>query len=225
MTIAGDQAIVEIDENKVLRDIGYNTNREPPARMRALVREYAQNAGQLINPLYSYAIRDIELVVGSSVVIEGGVTFESEVISGLLTRCERVAVFALTIDGYLEEKVRQLTDEGFAVQARVLDAIGSDAAERVAEHVQDMIARSAAAMGLTTSRRFSPGYCDWDVSQQQMLFHTMNGNSAFVELTEECLMVPRKSISGIVGIGTTEGGVKSYNPCRSCRRGSCPGRR
>jgi len=193
--------------------------------MKTLVHEYAQNAGQLINPVYSYVVRDTDFVIGSSVFIESGVIFQSQVIAGLLKKCERVAVFALTIDGYLEEAVSHLADNGSIVQARVLDAIGSDAAEQVAEHVHEMITEGARAQGLSTSRRFSPGYCDWEVSQQQMLFRAMNGSSAFIELTEKSLMIPQKSITGIIGIGTFESGVESYNPCKSCCRYNCPGRR
>ena len=131
----------------------------------------------------------------------------------------------VTLDGYLEEAVSHLADNGFVVQARVLDAIGSDAAEQVAEHVRDVITEGARAQGLSTSQRFSPGYCDWEVDQQRILFRAMNGSSAFIELTDKCLMIPRKSISGIIGIGTFESGVESYNPCKTCCQRDCPGRR
>ena len=225
MMTVSEHIKIELEEEKVLRDIGYDTNREPPGRMKTLVHRYVQNASQLINPVYSYVVRDIDFVIGSSVFIDSGVIFQSQVISGLLNKCERVAVFALTIDGYLEEAVGHLTDNGMVVQARVLDAIGSDAVEQVAEHVHQMITEGARAQGLFTSRRFSPGYCDWEIDQQQILFRTMNGSSAFIELTDEYLMIPQKSISGIIGIGTFESGIESYNPCKTCCRHNCPGRR
>ena len=225
MTTVSDQITLNINEEKVLRDVGYSNSCEPPARMKILVREYAQNASQLINPVYSYVVRDIDFVIGSNAFIEDGAIFQSQVISGLLKKCERVAVFALTIDGYLEEAVSHLAENGLVVQARVLDAIGSDAAEQVAGHVQNVVTQWANTQGLITSQRFSPGYCDWDVDQQRMLFRTLNGSSAFIQLTDKYLMVPQKSISGIIGIGTLESGVASYNPCQSCRHRDCPGRR
>jgi len=75
------------------------------------------------------------------------------------------------------------------------------------------------------SRRFSPGYCDWNVKQQEILFRILKDDTAGVSLTDECLMVPRKSVSGIIGIGDTENGVEEYNPCCTCRKTECPGRR
>jgi hypothetical protein len=196
----------------------------PSARIESLVREYADNICHLIEPAYSYVIRDVSSVRGSRVFIEGSVTFRSNIVAGLLKQCPKVAIFVLTIGGRLGEVVRQLSGDGFMVQAAVLDAIGSDAAETLAHVVQDIVAREVAAEGLGISQRFSPGYCDWRVSQQRMVFRAMSGDTAGVRLTDGCLMVPQKSISGIIGIGPADK-VASYNPCLTCAKIDCRGRR
>jgi hypothetical protein len=51
----------------------------------------------------------------------------------------------------------------------------------------------------------------------------MDGNSMGVRLTKECLMLPRKSVSGVIGIGPRE--MKNYNPCKTCNKRDCLGRR
>ena len=213
----------DIDKQRIFRDIGYSADCEPSARMVSLVNEYIENAHYLIDPSYSYIISDIESVRGSRVVIEGLFTFESEVIARLLEQCQKVAVFALTIGKYLEEISCRLAEKGLILQAAVLDAIGSDSAEKVAALVQERIGEKACYEGLTISRRFSPGYCDWDVSQQRTVFEALRGNSAGVHLTDGCLMLPRKSISGIIGIGPGE--IENYNPCKTCDKHDCVGRR
>jgi hypothetical protein len=190
-----------------------------------LVDEYLENANHLVDVSYSYIIRDVEWAHGSIAFIEDSIIFKSQVVAQLLERCEKVAVFALTIGNHLEEMVCLLAKERLLLQASVLDAIGSVATEKVADSVQDRISEVASANGLCTSRRFSPGYCDWNVGQQRMLFKAMNGNSAGVRLTEGCLMLPQKSISGIIGIGSDNGSVESYNPCNTCKKQDCPGRR
>ena len=119
--------------------------------------------------------------------------------------------------------VRHLADDGLILQATILDAIGSGAVERVADVVQDRVSEVASAKGLCTSQRFSPGYCDWEISQQKMVFRAMNGNSTGIRLTEACLMLPQKSISGIIGIG--HGNAGNYNPCNTCNKQDCAGRR
>jgi len=191
--------------------------------MVSLVDEYLEYANDLVDSVYSYVIRDIYWVQGSHVVIENWVTFESRVIARLLEQCQKVALFTLTIGDHLEEMVCQLTENGLILQATVLDAIGSVTVERVADFVQGRIREVSRAQGLATSRRFSPGYCDWDVSQQKMVFRAIDGDSAGIRLTEGCLMLPRKSISGIIGIGPS--GVEDYNPCKTCDKHDCVGRR
>jgi hypothetical protein len=215
---------LDVDIKQVLSRMGYGTTGVPSARIESLVKEYADNICHLIEPSYSYVIRDVNSVRGARIFIEGSVTFRSNVIARLLEHCPKVAVFVLTIGDRLGEIVRQLSREGFMVQAAVLDAIGSDAAETLAHVVQDIIRREAAAEGLGVSLRFSPGYCDWRVSQQKMVFRAMAGDSAGVRLTDGCLMVPQKSISGIIGIGPADR-VESYNPCLTCNKRDCIGRR
>jgi hypothetical protein len=215
---------LDVDIKQVLSRMGYGTAGVPSARIESLVKEYADNICHLIEPSYSYVIRDVNSVRGARIFIEGSVTFRSNVIARLLEHCPKVAVFVLTIGDRLGEIVRQLSGEGFMVQAAVLDAIGSDAAETLAHVVQDIIRREAAAEGLGVSLRFSPGYCDWRVSQQKMVFRAMAGDSAGVRLTDGCLMVPQKSISGIIGIGPADR-VESYNPCLTCNKRDCIGRR
>jgi cobalamin-dependent methionine synthase I len=131
----------------------------------------------------------------------------------------------VTIGKYLEETTAQLAKDGLILQATVLDAIGSDAVEKVADFVQDRIKEMAETQGLVTSQRFSPGYCDWNVGQQRMLFYALTGNTLGVRLTGECLMIPQKSISGIIGIGPPNSNVEDYNPCKTCTKRDCPGRR
>jgi len=214
----------DVDTEQVFSRMGYGTDGVPSARVESLVKEYADNICHLVEPSYSYVIRDINSVRGSRVFIEGSVTFRSNVIARLLEDCQKVAVFVLTVGGRLGEVVRQLSGDGLMVQAAVLDAIGSDTAETLAHVVQDIVGKEAEADGLGISQRFSPGYCDWRVSQQRMVFRAMGSDTAGVRLTDGCLMIPQKSISGIIGIGPADK-VESYNPCLTCKKRDCEGRR
>lgn len=212
-----------INRNRVLCDIGYGSESQASVRMASLVNDYVENAHQFIAPSFSYAIRDIVLVTGNIVTIEYDVVFESEVISKLLEKADKVAVFILTIGKYLEDAVAQLAQDGLVLQSAVLDSIGSDIAEKLADSVESQISEVAHNQGLTITRRFSPGYCDWNVTQQKMVFQAMRGDCAGVRLTDSCLMIPRKSISGIIGIGPSE--ITKYNPCETCDEYDCIGRR
>jgi len=216
---------IEIDKEQVCRYIGYEDGQSLSARISALVDEYAEHAHGLISGSYSYVIRDVEWARGSIAFVEGSISFKSRIIAKLLGRCTRVAIFLVTIGKYLEDTSFQLARDGLVLQATVLDAIGSVAVEKVAGFAQDRIKEIAKAQGHVTTRRFSPGYCDWKIGQQQMLFSALTGNTIGIRLTGECLMIPQKSISGIIGIGPSSANVEDYDPCKTCRKKDCPGRR
>jgi hypothetical protein len=213
-----------LEKREILNLIGYRDAETISARVGSLVDDYLDNYHDFLAPSFRYEFRDIKKVTRGEARI-GGVKLRSAVLARLLERSERVAVFALTIGGYLEELVAYLSEKGLVLQATVLDAVGSGAAETLAAEVQSEIARWADRRGLVISRRFSPGYCDWDVAQQGELFRLLGGNVTGISLQDSMLMVPRKSISGVIGIGLPDHGIEEYNPCTTCRKKDCPGRR
>jgi len=193
--------------------------------MVSLVNEYLENTNHLVDMSYSCTIKNVEWVEDPVAFIEESVIFKSRVVARLLEKCEKVAIFALTIGAHLEETVHKLAKDRLVLQASVLDAIGSAATEKAAALIQRRIREIASDEGLYTSQRFSPGYCDWEVGQQRMLFWALNGNTAGIRLTGRCLMVPQKSMSGIIGIGSCISDIKNYNPCKTCSKHDCPGRK
>ena len=216
---------IEIDKEQVCHYTGYDADYNLSARILSLIDDYAEHAHHLINPSYTYTIKDVEWARGSISFVEDSIIFKSRVIARLLENCSQVAMFLVTIGEYLEETAYRLARDGRMLQATVLDAIGSDAVEKLAEFVQDRIREIANTEGLVTSQRFSPGYCDWNIGQQRMLFWALRGSTLGIRLTGECLMVPQKSISGIIGIGPSSDNIENYNPCKTCGKHDCSGRR
>lgn len=215
----------QIDRKEVCHYIGYDAGHKPPVRISSLIDEYIENVHHLIESSYSYVIRDVEWIQEFRVFIEGSIILESKVIARLLEQCHKVAMFLMTIGNHLEETACRLAEDGLILQSAVLDAIGSNAAERIADSIQSEIKGVVGEQGFVISPRFSPGYCDWDIRQQQMIFRAVDGGPLGIYLTETCLMIPRKSISGIIGIGTPESNVANYNPCKTCHKRDCPSRR
>lgn len=213
----------KVTTEQVFCDIGYAPDSEPTPRVAGLINDHLDEAQQLVKPSYSYLISRVELVYGASVLLENGAVFHSQIIGRLLERAEEVAVFALTIGSELEDEAARLAREGFILQATMLETIGSLYTEQLADWVEARIGDLARAWRRTASRRFSPGHCDWDVSQQKTVFRILKEDCAGIHLTDSCLMIPRKSMSGIIGIG--DSGITNYNPCRTCEKHDCVGRR
>lgn len=77
----------------------------------------------------------------------------------------------------------------------ILDAIGSEAAEGVARHADLELAKLARKMDLWPSKRFSPGYKNWDLSEQKFVFDILPAKEMGVTLNASFMMIPRKSVS------------------------------
>ena len=75
------------------------------------------------------------------------------------------------------------------------------------------------AKGLGISYPYSPGYCGWKVSDQQILFSLLPNQPCGVSLTASSLMCPIKSVSGVVGIGRQM--TRQKYGCELCGKKDC----
>ena len=114
---------------------------------------------------------------------------------------EAYALFIATIGEGYEDYVQRLKDGGDMVRTFIADALGSVVAEKCADCMEASLQQSIDKLGWHHTNRFSPGYCGWHVSEQQQLFPMFGGNTCGVRLNDSSLMLPIKSVSGIIGIG------------------------
>lgn len=123
------------------------------------------------------------------------------IIERQLAGAEAYAFFLCTAGTEFEHYQQRLTQEGDMVRVFIADALGSVIAERCADLMEQSLQESVDKLQWHHTNRFSPGYCGWHVSQQQRLFPLFGGHTCGITLTDSSLMVPIKSVSGIVGLG------------------------
>ena len=114
---------------------------------------------------------------------------------------EAYALFICTSGVEFEAYQQRLMKEGDMVRVFIADALGSVIAEKCADRMEEVLQESIDKLGWHHTNRFSPGYCGWHVSQQQRLFPLFHGETCGVKLTDSSLMLPIKSVSGIIGLG------------------------
>ena len=123
------------------------------------------------------------------------------IIERQLRGAEAYALFICTSGMEFEAFQQRLKQEGDMVRVFIADALGSVIAEKCADQMEQTLQENINKLGWKHTNRFSPGYCGWHVSQQQMLFPLFDGHTCGVRLTDSSLMVPIKSVSGIMGVG------------------------
>ena len=124
-----------------------------------------------------------------------------EIILRQLRGSEAYALFVCTGGTAFEAYQQQLKAQGDMLRVFIADALGSVIAEKCADQMEAALQQSIDKLGWHHTNRFSPGYCGWHVSQQQLLFPLFEGHTCGVQLTVSSLMVPLKSVSGIIGLG------------------------
>jgi hypothetical protein len=199
---------VEIPVPKVLARLGYARGITLlDERTRTLLDDEIALAGRLIQPRVATAESPVRFSAGAVVALEPALAIASTSIAELLAGCAVAAGFAVTIGSALEEKRDEYLAARETTRAAVLDAIGSVVADELAAAAHHAIAGASAQKGLAPTRRFSPGYGDWQLAGQRDFLAWLAADRIGIRLTDHYQMLPEKSVSALLGLfpaGTTK---------------------
>lgn len=150
----------------------------------------------------------------------GGTFFHMRtLVTGLLKKSEHLAFFVCTIGPGMESWRNRLQADGDLVAAFLVDTVASLAVESAVNLLHDRIEVSMRAQGLKITNRYSPGYCDWSVAEQHLLFSLFPPGFCGITLLDSSLMVPIKSVSGVIGIGKRV--KRAQYTCDACGMKDC----
>ena len=174
------------------------------ARRPALVKiaeEARQKSFSLIHPKVIYRIYDAEGVQHERLLLQDGLNIESKLVTQHLATADKVIFILATIGDELEEQVSKIWDDNM-VYALALDGAGSAAVEALANAACQYFEQLATEDGLQASIPLSPGMVDWSVAEgQPQIFGLLGDEGKAVNLTSSCIMVPKKSLTMVMGIG------------------------
>ncbi|MHA1600248.1 MAG: hypothetical protein ACTSW2_05435, partial [Alphaproteobacteria bacterium] len=107
----------------------------------------------------------------------------------------------LTLGPHLDEAVLKLGTDDNLVTALFLEMAGWLAVERATKQLGEHLWSRAGAEGLRLSRRLAPGYADWSLDEQKPFFDLFAGVDLPLKLLDSSAMIPKKSRSGLYGLG------------------------
>ena len=138
-------------------------------------------------------------------------------INYLLKNSKRFAIFAATAGNSFQELINKVKKEDDILKNYLLDMVGTCIAEKAGDRLEEYMEKEIGDVMHTN--RFSPGYCGWRLTEQRKIFKLLGDNPCGISLSEVCLMMPIKSISGIIGIGKNVS-RKKY-ACSYCELENC----
>lgn len=212
-----------IRPDEVLRYLGYRKGKtQISPQAGALVREGLERASALFRPAASAVdlkiveVRDGEIEVASTGYRS---VWKSAKLAKLLSGSSRATTMLITAGPGFEAETDHLFERGDPALATIIDAAGSEAAEALADEVDDLIKQRAASQGFGTTWRFSPGYGGWGLEVQPELVRLLDGDRIGVTVTDTLMLSPQKSITAVIGwYRCPEPLGRSDHPAEKCRR-------
>jgi hypothetical protein len=193
---------LKIDVDMVLRGQGADPAviRQRRPRLVELAEQALVEGMQLIQPLAIYKILPVQEMSFESFTLAGNVWITSPFVAQHLAGAQQIALLVCTLGTGLENRIAELSQENPAY-IFALDGFGSVAATTLRVAVCDELKADAQVSGFQTSIPLIPGMKDWpvDVGQPQ-IFKVLDTARIGVSLNESAQMIPRKSISMMIGL-------------------------
>ncbi len=208
---------LSLDINEVLRRQGIKEYSKLKEETKALIQELMRSAQKdnFLQPAIAYEIYIITKLNRNRVYLEGNMALDGTLFSSVISSAKELAIAVCTIGCKLEEKVSDYFSKNEPLRGLLLDGIGSAAVDSLAQEVCKLIALEAAARGYQASSPLSPGMHGFPLSEQQQIFRLVPAGKIGVSLTESGVMVPRKSISMVMGLGTR---MRTWGQTEVCAR-------
>jgi len=200
-----------IDEQKIIKRFAFNEEEDIES-----IRTLCNLAREIARPKIAMAVAYIDEISECHVKI-GDTVFESRLLAENMKETEKAVPYIITcgrevyewagsIEGYIEKYIAE------QIKIEVLGAASVYFAHYVKTNIYP-----------EKSSSMNPGSLpDWPLGEQKKLFRLFSdaAEKIGVSLTDSCLMIPDKSVSGIVFQKES-----SFINCMLCNRENCPGRR
>lgn len=151
----------------------------------------------------------------------GDYTPDSKALMRHLCGASKIVALAVTLGVKIELRVDELLAAGELIRGYLLNAAATALIEQAADYVCAFCQKEFGARGmLSIGQRFSPGYADWELTEQRLVLPMTGGEQIGITLNEACSLQPKKSITAFVPLGQPrqQGQVKG---CLACSKLDC----
>lgn len=217
--------LLPLEKREVLRYLGYKRGQALSGDIEAIVEEMLVEVQKVSNPRYLYQLFDIEAdekaqvirVLGTDLVLTGKDIWRH------LHQASQVALLACTLGLEVEQVIRryEITD---LTRGLVLDCACTEYIEKICDLAECEIAATVAkekvgaASARTLNQRFSPGYGDLPLAIQPAFIRTVAADTKLgITLSKEHLMIPRKSVTALIGLFANEADAKPRRKGKFCQ--------
>lgn len=189
--------IENVNIYEALRYMGYSKLENVDANILELVYECEKEILNVIEPLYTYKIFDLEKnnqciqVKGTSLALTGNS------IKKHLENCDKAVFMAVTISAGVDAYIRKQQLKG-AIYGLIADTMASAVIEQACNFAEKEIMEE---LNYYPTWRFSPGYGDLPITIQKDFLNILQAQKKIgLTATPTSILLPRKSVTAIIGL-------------------------
>ena len=153
-----------------------------------------------------------------SVQLDNGTVFHSKALAKYVGKSNELFLFGATLGSRVDIALRRMAltsvaeaGAGQAVAAALIETYCDDCCAELQKQLPE---------GKKLKWRFSPGYGDWALEEQKILFPVLDcAHTIGLTLTESCMMAPVKSVTAVMAI--TEDAIRENHKCQYCNKTDC----
>ncbi len=205
---------LKINFDEVVRYLGMKTDKVDETTLQDIKKSVDLLTVQADYKV-EYKIFDIEKKAEGVAVVGTNLVLTGKAIASLLKDCDKCILLAVTLGQNVDAVLRKLQITRLS-QAVIADFCASSMVEDLCNQFNDEIKTSFSEKSLFLTDRFSAGYGDFPLEIQKNFCEVLNTQKTMgLAVTSSGLMIPRKSITGIIGIAKTPQKMK-ISGCKYC---------
>ena len=187
----------------VLRRQGLGGKAKVRPEIKKLIKELLASveSNHLLEPSAAYEYYPVTGMNGTQISLKGDKALHGPALPAIFPEAKEMAVIICTIGLKLEERASDYTKNGEALRGMMLDGIGSAAIDMLVPEVLRPIAAEVASRSYEISSPVNPGMPGFAMTEQWNLMELSQAHEIGVSLTQSGILIPRKSVSMVVGIG------------------------
>ena len=161
-----------------------------------------------IHPTAVFCLSNIEVISDTAARLDSHL-IESRDFAKRMRDAKKAVVYIATIG--------EINSDNLSVSEKFLvDCWGAAYVDALSCDIDELIGGMLTEQGLGVSGRYSPGYGDFSIEEQKIVFSLLNGAAIGVELLPSYVMKPLKSISGILAVSWNRGERPQFAKCEDC---------
>jgi len=220
-----DIPIPEITLDEVFKAEGADySQRSPHPRAVELHRKIMEEAAGLVRPTAIWVEVDVIGYGVGELLLEEGYKLSSNLLPKVAGTAEKLLLISTTIGTVIEDRLTEYKETGKMSEAFALDACATAYVAKAGTTAMSRMEEAYHHEGLKTTFPMGPGHSYWKgLEDMQVIFHFLRAERIGIRLNDSNLMIPRKSIAMVMGVGRNLPEFEGKTHCNFCNlQTTCP---